>query len=141
MWHRSYADRLQSWHGLRTNSQSLSLVPCLETINGWWMRCPWTSYYLHWDDLGQWPDPWQLLQDNRFCDLARGLGILYTVAMLDRDDFGTVVLAQCDHDNLVLVADGKYVLNWQRDSIVNITPGPVSQHRSIDHIKILEKIH
>lgn len=105
------------------------------------MQCPWTAYYLHWDDLDQWPDPWQLLQDDRFCDLARGLGIMYTIALLDRDDLGAAVLAQCDHDNLVLVADGKYVLNWKLDSIVNITPGLVSQHRNIDHQKILEKIH
>jgi hypothetical protein len=34
-----------------------------------------------------WPDPWQLLSDDVYCEVARGLGILYTITLLDRADF------------------------------------------------------
>jgi hypothetical protein len=92
----------------------------LEEINSWWFAAPWRPYYLHWDDQLTWPDPWQLLSDNVYCDLARALGILYTITLLDRVDMAStrLVLTE-DGSNLVLVAKEKYILNWNPDSIVN----------------------
>ena len=81
---------------------------------------PWRPYYLHWDDQANWPDPWQLLSDNCYCDVARGLGILYTITLLDRADLTPVDLVLTeDGTNLVRVAKEKYILNWEPDSIVN----------------------
>jgi hypothetical protein len=77
-------------------------------------------YYLHWDDQAQWPDPWQLLSENIYCDLARGLGILYTIALLDRADITDAqLILTVDAHNLVLVPNTKYILNWEKHSIVN----------------------
>jgi hypothetical protein len=92
----------------------------LETINDWWLQTPWQPYYLHWDDQNTWPDPWTLLNDNIYCDLARGLGILYTISLLDRADLvdADLVLTHEGH-NLVLVSKSKYILNWNPDIIVN----------------------
>ena len=105
------------------------------------MSTPWTAYHLHWDDQCQWPDPWQMLQDNVFCGLARALGISYTVGMLDRADLTDAVLAECDGDNLVLIQQAKYVLNWDRDSIVNITPGRSVARRQIPLCALLDRIN
>jgi hypothetical protein len=92
----------------------------LEDINSWWFAVPWRPYYLHWDDQLNWPDPWQLLSDNHYCDLARGLGILYTITLLDRADLGDAALVLTDSgDNLVQVSKSKYILNWDQDTIVN----------------------
>jgi hypothetical protein len=67
-----------------------------------------------------WPDPWQLLSDNVYCDLARALGILYTISLLDRADMADAELVLTeDGDNLVQVAKEKYILNWNPDSVVN----------------------
>jgi hypothetical protein len=92
----------------------------LEQINAWWHQTPWKAYYLHWDDQAQWPDPWQLLSDDIYCDVAKALGILYTISLLDREDMAdaTLVLTE-DHRNLVLVNKTKYILNWNSDSVVN----------------------
>ena len=92
----------------------------LEDINTWWFRAPWTAYHLHWDDNETWPDPWQLLNDNIYCELARGLGILYTITLLDRADLAPVELVlTAESGNLVLAAPEKYILNWASDTIVN----------------------
>jgi hypothetical protein len=92
----------------------------LDTINRWWFRAPWRPYYLHWDDQNTWPDPWQLLSDDVYCEVARGLGILYTITLLERADMAptTLILTETGH-NLVQVAKEKYILNWRPDSIVN----------------------
>jgi hypothetical protein len=120
MWPTSFGDRLESWNQLRQQIQSLPTANTLQCINQWWYNCPWRPYYLHWDDQANWPDPWQLLSDNHYCDLARALGILYTITLLDREDLGdaTLVLTETG-DNLVLVEKSKYILNWDRDTIVN----------------------
>jgi hypothetical protein len=96
------------------------LESALAAVNSWWFTAPWQPYYLHWDDQPNWPDPWQLLSDDVYCDLARALGIVYTISMLDRVDMApaTLVLTE-DGSNLVQVAKEKYILNWEADQIVN----------------------
>ena len=123
MWPVNFADRLTAWADLRSRCQSLDLESALTTVNQWWFDSPWQPYYLHWDDQPKWPDPWQLLSDNVYCDLAKALGILYTISLLDRADMADaeLVLAE-DGSNLVLVAKEKYILNWNKDLIVNNKP-------------------
>ena len=120
IWPKTFADRLEAWSALRAEAHALNCQEALEKINAWWFQIPWKPYYLHWDDQPVWPDPWQLLSDNIYCDLARGLGILYTISLLDRADLtpATLVLTE-QGDNLVLVAKEKYILNWSPDSVVN----------------------
>jgi len=120
IWPATFAARLESWNLLRDRCQNLPLESALDEINRWWFTAPWRPYYLHWDDQLTWPDPWQLLSDNVYCDLARGLGIVYTISMLDRMDMvpATLVLTE-DGSNLLQVAKEKYILNWQADQIVN----------------------
>ena len=120
MWPQTFSARLENWNLLRDRCQNLSIESALEEINTWWFGAPWRPYYLHWDDQSNWPDPWQLLNDNVYCDLARALGILYTISMLDRKDMAptTLILTEAG-DNLVQVAKEKYILNWNPDTIVN----------------------
>jgi len=120
MWHKTFSDRLESWSNLRRQCELLDTDATLSAINSWWFDTPWTPYHLHWDDRANWPDPWQLLDDNLYCGLARGLGILYTITILDRPDLQDAVLVEVDSDNLVQVSQGKYILNWDRDTVVNI---------------------
>jgi hypothetical protein len=120
IWSDTFSARLASWNLLRDQCANLAPESALQDINSWWFGAPWQPYYLHWDDRSSWPDPWQLLSDNVYCDVARGLGILYTITLLDRADLApaSLILTQ-DGDNLVQVSHKKYILNWQADSVVN----------------------
>ena len=120
IWPATFSARLESWNLLRDQCTNLSVTSALEDINAWWFRAPWTAYHLHWDDSEAWPDPWQLLSDNIYCELARGLGILYTITLLDRADLAPAELVLTeDNVNLVQVAKEKYILNWAADTVVN----------------------
>jgi len=120
MWPITFCSRLEQWNLLRDRCQKLQAEQALLDINQWWFRAPWQPYYLHWDDQATWPDPWQLLSDNVFCEVARGLGILYTVVLLERADMQptTLILTESGH-NLVQSTKTKYILNWESDTIVN----------------------
>jgi hypothetical protein len=139
MWHANTDQRLVAWYRLRESIQSLSVTDTLAEINCWWFNAPWQPYYLHWDDLETWPDPWQLLSDNVYCEVARGLGILYTITLLNRADLdsASLVLTESGH-NLVLVEKTKYILNWDSDTIVN-TNHEVAVHRQLTQQQIHKK--
>ena len=140
MWPKTFAERLESWSQLRIQASTADAETALRAINSWWFQTPWRAYHLHWDDHAVWPDPWQLLSDDLYCPLARGLGILYTITMLDRPDLQDAVLAEFDSDNLVLVAKKKYILNWDSTTVVNINPTGSHARHSITQEQIQQQI-
>ena len=140
MWPRNFSERLESWAQLRQQCQTLDSEPALIKINAWWFQTPWTAYHLHWDDQADWPDPWQLLSDDQYCPVARGLGILYTIAMLDREDMQDCRMIEYQSDNLVLVSQEKYILNWDPDQVLNISLGRSKPRRQVSQEQIKQKI-
>ena len=135
MWCSTFEQRLEAWNSLRDRVRTLPKSDALEEINSWWQKTPWRAYHLHWDDQADWPDPWQLLSDNIYCDLARGLGILYTITVLDRDDLQDSVLVDSDQGNLVLVENGKYILNWDQSLRLNINLQQNKHHITQSDVK------
>ena len=140
MWARTFDARLASWNQLRSAVATMPVDQCLNNINAWWFDSPWRAYHLHWDDQPAWPDPWQLLDDNLFCGLARGLGMLYTIALLDRPDIQDAELIDTGSDNLVLVEQKKYILNWDRDQLLNINLTPFNPRHWLSQEQIKTQI-
>ena len=139
IWPKDFSNRLTSWVDLRQQVLELEAPVALSTLNRWWLHSPWCPYYLHWDDFQDWPDPWQLLSDNIYCDIAHGLGIMYTLAMLDRKDLGNSILVESDQGNLVLVDDEKYILNWSPSQIVNTSLRVSKIKRRVTQEQLLHK--
>lgn len=140
MWPKEFEPRLVEWNNLRRDCASLDLSSCVLVINDWWFQCPWRPYHLHWDDRATWPDPWDLLADNVYCDLARALGIVYTLMLLEHDKTMTIQLADTDQGNLVLVDDGKYILNWCRGEVLNIHSTPITIKKIVDSNELKNKL-
>jgi hypothetical protein len=136
MWPVKFEDRLVQWSILREEAKNLSLESSLNKINHWWQQTPWSPYHLHWDDQETWPNPWELLSDNMFCDLARSLGIVYTTMMIDHPDIDKIELASCDETNLVLINQGKYILNWSPEELLNISTANIKIKKTLDSEKV-----
>ena len=143
MWPDRYESRLASWCQLREANQTNNLETALLNIKDWWQQCPWVPYYLHWDDIAYWPDPWDLLADNHFCSLAKAIGIVYTIHMINRPDITCMELAvnTDSADNLVLINKGKYILNWEAGQLLNITSPVVNIKRSVNSSVVTKKIN
>jgi hypothetical protein len=133
MWPDDFETRLQDWNDLRDQCRHPGdLDDILGQINDWWFRAPMVNRYLHWHDFKKWPTAWELLNDNIYCELARALGMLYTIHMLDSDLIDDVVLTQSDIGNLVLVNQGKYILNWTPGALLNITSQQFTINQQLD---------
>ena len=65
---------------------------------------------------------------------------MYTIAMLDREDLQDVQMIEYQSDNLVLVNQEKYILNWDPDQVLNISLGKSKSRRQVSQEQIKQKI-
>jgi hypothetical protein len=140
MWPITFEERLQAWHDLRATAVTLPDSEKYLAINNWWFRAPMITRYLQWDKVDEWPGPWDLLSNDRWCDIARALGIVYTIMMLDPNCQHRIEIASTDRDNLVLIDQGKYILNWAPGELLNIESAQIQPIRSIPGLKLYNKI-
>jgi hypothetical protein len=125
MWETAYEDRFADWVRLRHTIQLLDPSAQLLAINNWWFCAPIVNKTITWPDRKNWPDPWQLLTNNGYCDLARALGIVYTIMLTEQLSYTELTITQTKQDNLVLVNGGKYILNWAPGEMLNIHSTPI----------------
>ena len=139
IWPLTFEDRLQTWADLRSQVQTMELEPALKKINAWWFNSPWKPYYLHWDDRAHWPDPWQLLVENTYCEVARALGICYTLLLTGVKDINLVQATDKIGDDvtLVLVDNAKYILSYHPNTVLSNTLKDfnIKRHVDISHIQ------
>ena len=134
-----YYTRLREWFKLKENlvDQDLSTI-CIE-VDRFWQRVPISTYYLHPDDIEEWPNPWELINDNNYCYYARALGMVYTLLLLGIKDIDFVDAIDDNKENvvLVLVDNAKYVLNYWPESVVNtnLSDFTIVKHINIDSLK------
>ena len=138
----TYEARLQDWFQLRESVAKLSLQEQCVTIDKWWQRAPLVNHYLHPYDIDNWPNPWELLSENTYCEVARALGMCYTLLLLGINDV-EMVLAKNDTSEdvvLVLVDNAKYILNYWPDTVISNTLKDFKVVDKLDITKIIGKI-
>lgn len=123
MWNLLPSERLRHWHNFRKDLNKKPLEQALQDVQHLWSYAPYVAHYLTTDRIAEWPNPWELLYENYYCDLAKALGIVYTLYLTDhRPEMEIRVyndLSTKEQYNLVLVNQGKYVLNLVHDEVVN----------------------
>ena len=144
MWPVGYEECLQSWVQLRQDCTNKPFQEQLNQIAGWWGHAPQAKHAVHWHDKENWPNPWELLADNSYDELAIALGISYTILMIDSINT-TVELAQAKDSSLsdsyiVLVDDRKYILNYDPWLAVNSEQTDFTILNTVEQDQLLKKI-
>ena len=125
MWKLKSNERLSLWREFRKKLDRLSFEQALEEVAEFWSNCPYTPYYLDPDDPKNWPDPWTLIEENYYCDIAKALGMLYTIKFTVHSPLvelrGYVDPLSKSYYNLVWIEDGKYVINMVDGAVLNKT--------------------
>ena len=117
------SERLTRWRDFRKSLDNLPLDQAVQSVVDFWNSCPFNPYYLDPDQPENWPDPWTLIEENYYCDLAKALGMLYTIKFTKHDP-AVEIRVYYDPEtrltyNLVWIEQGKYVLNLISDEVVN----------------------
>lgn len=120
--------RILAWREFR---KSLNNWPNdLNSVAEAWKLAPQIGHYLTFDKIEDWPDAWQLMSENMFCDVGLALGMFYTLYYSSYPHKNSLqmqgIRLQKNHQdiNLVICEGGKYVLNYHYGSVVNILAVP-----------------
>lgn len=138
----TYDTRLRSWYDLRTKLEVADTeTKCVE-IDAWWQQAPLVNHSLHPQDTLNWPGPWELLSDNTYCTIARGLGMCYTLALtgVESIDFCQGIDDNSEDVMLVLVDNAKYVMNYYPDTVLSNTLSDFKITTKMDLASIIKKI-
>ena len=93
-----------------------------------WSKAPFVNQYIDPCDQGSWPDPWHLILDSKFDNLAIVLGMLYTLQLTGRfsnEDY-TIYMIQN------LSKNPEFCLQVSDTCVLNLEYGGVS---SIENLK------
>lgn len=130
MWKLQPDDRLDHWKNFRRRIGTLSVEQALIECESFWQKAPFAPFYLDYHDTTNWPDPWQLIYENWYCDLAKALGIVYTLHLCEHGEAMELEIKVFQDPisrgqyNLVYIDKGKYVLNFVPGEVVNKTQIP-----------------
>jgi len=123
-WNLRVNDRLAEWKDFRHKLSDLPLAEAVVELNQMWSTAPFVTYYLDPSAPDTWPDPWTLLSENYYCDVAKSLGILYTIYFTSHKLVGVEFRTYYNYQtktrsNVVWIDGGKYILNYWPYEIVN----------------------
>lgn len=124
MWDLKSGARLKLWRDFRLSLNEMPLTRALEEVSKLWSFAPFVNHYLDPATPKEWPDPWALLHENYYCDLAKTLGMFYTIALSEHGRCNTVELSILKHKkkkdliNIVSV-NNELILNYEFNTIVN----------------------
>jgi hypothetical protein len=126
MFQQKPEDRLRSWRDFRTAIGDLPLDHALAQTAEFWAGAPFVPYNLDPDIPTLWPDPWTLVNENVYCDVAKCLGIVYTLLLSKhRMDIDIELRMYQDLENkyvynLAWINQGKYIINMIDREVLNI---------------------
>jgi hypothetical protein len=132
------AARLDRWKSFRQSLNDFSIGKAVEITNELWATCPFIPYFLDSESPNNWPDPWTLLAENYYCDIAKVLGIIYTLHLTDHSrilnpELRIYLNTKTRHTyHIAYLCGGKYVLNLIEGEILNkehINQGLQLRHR------------
>jgi len=123
-------EKLAVWRKFRQSLVPLSDEDKMKSVAEFWSKAPRVNFYLNPEHVTEWPDPWELITDNMYCDIAVALGMTYTLALTDGIDPSRLKLQimrsrqQSLEVNLSIVDQGLYVLNYSQNEVLNTSQLP-----------------
>lgn len=118
-------EKLKSWREFRLSLET-SATP-FQDVALLWSKAPFVNRYLNPHNPNSWPDPWKLIMDGKFDDLAICLGMCYTLQLTERfksDKFEIhmSILPECSQ--YMLVVNDREVLNLEPRTVLSTTDLP-----------------
>lgn len=140
MFNKPYDTRLSLWREFRQ-----SLETCDDPIQraiDFYSDAPTVTLNADPWDKATWPDPWELLKLNEYCDFTRVMGIGYSLQLTERFSGNQFEIHIYTHNNkgyvFLLVIDNNHVIGWEKDMWTKLDELPIKDLRS-QHIHSFPK--
>ena len=115
--------RLTEWKQIRSELETAA--DPLRLVAELWARAPLVNPFIDPTDPDSWPDPWHLVLDDRYDDLAVVIGMLYTIKLTQRfmDSHCEIHMSVRDENSdpeYFLVLDQRQALNIEPRKVVDV---------------------
>lgn len=74
-----YVSLLREWRQLREQVEIVS--DPIDLVKSFFHKKPTVSFHIDPYDSSRWPEPWQLIAEDSYCEFAKILGICYTLGL------------------------------------------------------------
>lgn len=118
-------ERLIAWKSFRDRLE-IDFDP-YQSVSDFWSKAPFVHSFLSPDDPSLWPDPWHLILDNKYDDLAIVLGMLYTFKLTDRfsktnlEIYKSIELKEKKKTPVFFLVVDNRVLNLEYNSVLSVS--------------------
>lgn len=82
MFEKNYEERLEIWSNFRQDLESSS-TPFTDVIS-FFSKAPKVGLHLDPWDKNSWPNPWEMILENKYCEFISVLGWLYSLQLTER---------------------------------------------------------
>jgi hypothetical protein len=136
MFEKKYEERLALWRKFR-ESLEVSNDPIQDAID-FYKYAPTTIFSTDPYTPSMWPDPWELLQENQYCEFGKILAICYSLQLTDC--FSTTpfeIHIRQDREKSAtyyLLFVGDRVIGYHGDTHVHKDELPKTLHSQLEHI-------
>lgn len=127
----SFEDRLSCWKKLR-NAVENSHAPCDLAIE-FWENIPLSRRNLDPYDQDTWPDPWEMIEENEYCDFTKLLAVAYTLVFTERFKNSTpifkIALDKVNHRLYYILCVDNFIVGYDDDKgMILLEKEPCSLH-------------
>lgn len=127
MWTLRPDERLRAWRRFRLDLAGLDTLQCLERVVNLWSTTPVSNQYFAPDLPETWPDPWQLIYDGYWDELAISLGVFYTLVLSDNFSEDLVKYCVYAHDKgitSIVIVDNQYAIGYEHNTVSSTSDIP-----------------
>jgi len=115
--------RLIKWKQIRNEIETVH--DPLTVVAELWARAPLVNPFIDPSNVNSWPDPWHLILDDRYDDLAVVIGMLYTIKLTQRfiDSYCEIHMSVGDKKSepeFFLVVNNSMALNVEPRKAVSV---------------------
>ena len=143
MFYGRFEDRLETWTECR---RELETHPTpLDKVVEVWNQAPISFRSCDPYDRSSWPDPWELVAENNYCDFTKILAIYYTLSLTDRFQDKYFEIAVCmdrkqqQLSYLLFVEDA--VIGYYYDKVIDKKNLPTTLNFLANYILIPSEYH
>ena len=122
MFDKKYEERLITWANFRNELEEAE--DPFRAVQELYNRAPLVSIYTDPWDPSVWPDPWELLQENQYCEFCIVLGMCYSLQLTERfssDIFEIHIYVDQEKSDMLylLIINDEHVLGYDRYAVVS----------------------
>jgi len=133
---KTYEDRLIAWRTFR--SQLDQEKDPIQSAIDFWTAVPEVTRNIDPYDSKTWPDPWEMIEENSFCEYTKILAIGYTLMLTEKckDWHYEIQIGLDRHQSKLyyMLLAGEHIIGFEEEKSIHISNLPKNIHIQQTHV-------